>query len=124
MAKTLSVLLLALSLTACGNKDKGKDKAGSDGSAASAASGDVKYADVDCAKMIDHVTPIMVAEQAKGMSDADAAAMKKRVADGRDTAVAACEKEKNTTKKLTVEQYDCLMKATDLAGMQACAPAQ
>jgi hypothetical protein len=111
MAKLIarSVLLLSLSLAAC-KGDKGK--------------GEPKYADVDCAKMLDHFSGIIIAEKTKGMSPDEAAKAKKGVEDARPTAIAQCEQEKNTTKKLTVEQYDCLMKANDAASMAACAPAE
>jgi hypothetical protein len=120
MAKLLSVVMIAsLSLTACGNKDKDKDKDKGKG-----GSGEPTYAKIDCPKMLDHFSEIVVAEKSKGLNAEQAAAIKKAVADGRDNAIAQCEKEKDTTKKLTVDQYDCLMKANDAQSMAACVPQQ
>ena len=102
------MLALVLSLSAC----KGKSEA-------AAAGKPGQYADVDCNKMIAHLTELLVREGTKGQPAAQAEAAKKKMQDQRPTMVAACEKEK-PVKKLTQSQYDCLMKASSTAELSGC----
>jgi hypothetical protein len=108
----LILVAAALALTAC------KKEAAS--AAGAAASDDaVKYADVDCDKMIDHMVDVLLREGSQGQSAAQRAAGRQKMKDQRPTMIAACVKEQ-PVKKLTQTQYDCLMKASSTAEMSGC----
>lgn len=90
------VLAAFLSLAACGKKDQ--------------------TADVDCAKLMDHMTDVTVS----GIADpAKRETARARMKDARPHLIESCEQEK-PTKKMTVAQYDCVLKSATLADFQAC----
>jgi hypothetical protein len=99
MTKILALVAL-LSVTACGKKEQ--------------------YADVDCGKLMDHFTDVAITDGMAGKPQAEIDAARAKMKDQRPTTIAACEKEK-PTKKMTVAQYDCVMKATTMATLAACA---
>lgn len=99
MTKILALVAL-LSITACGKK--------------------AEYADVDCGKLMDHMTELAINDGMAGKSPAEIDAAKAKMKEQRPTVIAACEKEK-PDKKMTVAQYDCVMKATTMTAAAACA---
>jgi hypothetical protein len=77
---------------------------------------DVQYADVDCAKLMDHMADVTV----MGIKDlAQRNSTRLRMNDARAHLLEACEKEK-PTKKMTVAQYDCVLASATIADFQAC----
>ncbi len=99
MTRILALVAL-LSITACGKKEQ--------------------YADVDCGKLMDHITDVGISDGMTGKSQAEIDAARAKMKEQRPTIVAACEKEK-PTKKMTVAQYDCVLKATTMTAIAACA---
>jgi hypothetical protein len=108
LARSLVVAAVAISLTAC--KDKGD---------AAAAGKPGQYADVDCAKLMDHMIDVLLREGTQGQSDAQVTTATKKMKEQRPTMVAACEKEK-PVKKMTTAQYDCVMKSSSTSEMAGC----
>jgi hypothetical protein len=92
----LLALAALLSIAACGKK--------------------ADVADVDCAKLMDHMADVTVS----GIADpAQRETARTRMKDARPHLIDACEQEK-PTKRMTVAQYDCVMKSATLADFQAC----
>src|SRR5262249_44464720 len=99
MTRILALAAL-LSITACGKK--------------------ADYADVDCGKLMDHMTEIAINDSMAGKPQSEIDAAKAKMKEQRPTVIAACEKEK-PDKKMTVAQYDCVLAAKTMTDAAACA---
>ena len=88
-------LVALLSIAACGKK--------------------AEYADVDCGKLMDHMIDVTVS----GVEAAQQGVTRERMTKARAHLIEACEQEK-PTKKMTVAQYDCVMKAPSMPEFQKC----
>jgi hypothetical protein len=107
------ILLIAVASFAGAGCKKGAS------AAADGVDDQARYADVDCDRMIDHMVEVLLREGTQGQPAAQVRAATQKMQEQRPTMIAACTKEK-PVKKLTREQYDCLMKASSTAEMSGC----
>jgi hypothetical protein len=78
-----------------------------------------EFVDVDCDKMIDHLSDIMLNDPDHASTPEAKAALETKLKAARDSSVMDCMKEK-PDKRLTPAQYDCILAAKTMKTMGEC----
>ncbi len=98
----VALLMAALVGAACAHDDDG-----------------TAYAEVDCARMTDHMIDVLVRDGAAARSAADVEVARGKMVAQRDALVAGCEKDR-PTRRLSQRQYACLLDADTTEAMSHC----